>query len=258
MNEDPGAIPRDTCEQGQRDDLVSREDSSVIWMMRGFLLGLLFLGAMNALSFFFRSKGWGSLLGHRDPDDEAIGFPFLVWQEAGGYGSHMLRWPAFAMDIGAGIVFGLVLGAIAIWFKPALNQMMHRFRNKPREEVKLQFSVRGLLITTVLAALAAAGVRSFAARVEVLAAIYAVGPLALIILAYLPRKLSWQQRVAIIAPAAIVLIACAITLGHVLQVDFDKVLMGIFICWTPQTTFAALLAIAVMIHRETRLSQPLT
>lgn len=62
----------------------------------------------------------------------------------------------------------------------------------------------------------------FTPRVEVLAAIYALGPLALIVLAYLPRRLSWQQRVAILTPSALILIAVAITLGSALDVEFDK------------------------------------
>ena len=72
----------------------------------------------------------------------------------------------------------------------------------------------------------------------------------MIILAYLPRRLRWQQRVAILTPATFVLIAVAIALGTALDVDFDKVLMGIFICWTPQAAIAAIALTAWLLWRE--------
>ena len=47
------------------------DDSSAVWVIRGVVVGILLLGALNALSFFFRSQGWGSLLGTMQPYDEA-------------------------------------------------------------------------------------------------------------------------------------------------------------------------------------------
>ena len=230
-----------------------REDSSAMWMLRGIMVGILLIGSANALSFFFRSRGWGSLLGSRDPFDEAIGFPLTIWEEANGYGSHALQAVPFLVDIAFALLIGLLIGAIAVWQKPVLNRMMDRFRGQGKKRaLPMQFSLRGLMVTTVLAALAAAIARSFTPRVEILAAIYALGPIGLIGIAFLPRGLSWQQRVAVLTPAAVALIVVAIVLGHRLNVEFDKVMMGIFICWTPQSALAAIVLTGYIIYKEYR------
>ncbi len=231
----------------------SLQNSAVAWLVRGLVVGLLLLGSANALSFFFRSRGWGSLLGNRQGGDEAIGFPMIIWEEGAGYGSHPLKVVPFAVNVTTAVLLGLAIGAIAVWQRHSLNQIMDRFRDESAgDDVRLQFSVRGLLITTVLAALAAAAARTFTPRVEVLAAIYALGPAALILLAYVPRRLSWQQRVAILTPSAFMLIAFAITLGAVLNVEFDKVLMGVYICWTPQAAIGAVVLTTFILWREYR------
>lgn len=220
------------------------------------MVGAMVLGSANALSFFFRSQGWGSLLGSREVGDEAIGFPLTVWQEESGYNSHTLRVGPFLFDIATAILVGVALGMLAIRSRGTLNQIMDRFRGSSGEhDVRLQFSLRGLFITTVLAALAAGAARAFTPRVEVLAAIYAFGPLSLILFAYLPSKLSWQQRVAILTPSTFVLIAVAIALGHALSIEFDKVLMGIFICWTPQAAIGAVVLTTWLFIREYRALQ---
>lgn len=217
------------------------------WMIRGIFVGVLLIGSANALSFFFRSRGWGSLLGSREPYDEAIGFPLVVWEEAAGYSTHQLNTNAFAIDIAVGLGLGLLLGCLAVKTRPTLNRIIASMQTldessdtENREDAPIQFSLSGLLITTTLAAVAAALARSFTPRVEVLAAIYAVGPVTLVGLMFLPRRLSWQQRVGLLVPSTIVLIAVAIAVGNALNIEFDKVLLGIFICWTPQTTLAAL------------------
>lgn len=228
-------------------------DSKVAWMVRGVMVGVLLVGSANALSFFFRSKGWGSLLGDLEPADEAIGFPLLVWEEGHGYGSHALKVGPFILDIGVALLVGIVIGLLAISQRAKLNQIMDRFRGSGQASpIRLQFSLRGLMITTVVAALAAAAARSFTPQVIVLKAIYALGPIMLVGFAFLPRGFSWQQRVAILVPATVVLIAVAIAVGHALQVPFDKVLMGIFICWTPQSALAALALSTAILLREYR------
>ncbi len=256
----------DTMDPGSQSDADSQPDrldttmpdcslknSSWAWLLRGLMVGVLVIGSANAVSFFFRSRGWGSLLGNRELGDEAIGFPMMVWDEGAGYGSHPLKVFPAVIDIATALLLGLAIGLVAIWQRRTLNQIMDRFRSESAgADVRLQFSLRGLLITTVLAALAAAAVRSFTPRVEVLAAIYALGPAALIVLAYLPRRLSWEQRVAILTPAAVILIAIAIALGGVTEVEFDKVMMGIFICWTPQAAIGAVLLTTFLLVNEYR------
>jgi hypothetical protein len=229
------------------------QDSNAVWMMRGIMMGVLLIGSANALSFFFRSQGWGSLLGKRDPFDEAIGFPLTLWEESTGYGSHALRVVPFLVDITTALLVGGLIGFVAISQRATLNRIMERFRSGgAAHRVRLQFSLRGLLLTTVLAALTATLVRSFTPRVELLAAIYALGPAALVAFAFAPRRLSWQQRVAILTPTAVMLIVAAIALGSVLGIEFDKVMMGIFICWTPQSAIAAVLLISWLLVREYR------
>ena len=241
------------AQQSGADAKSQRDDPPWVWMTRGWMVGVLVLGSANAMSFFFRSRGWGSLLGDREFGDEAIGFPMTVWQEGGGYGSHVLRVTPFVVDVGTAILLGTLLGLVAVSQRRVLNEMMRRFRRQSAGGgMRLQFSLRGLLVTTVLAAFAAGAARVFTPRVEVLAAIYALGPLTLIVLAYLPRRLSWQQRVAIQTPSALILIAVAITLGSVLEVEFDKVLMGIFICWTPQAAIGAVALTAWILFWEYR------
>ena len=57
-------------------------------------------------------------------------------------------------------------------------------------------------------------------------------------------------------PSPVTLIAAAIALGQRLQVDFDKVMLGIFICWTPQTVVAAVSLTSWLLYRELRACRP--
>ncbi|MCO8124030.1 hypothetical protein NHH03_19960 [Stieleria sp. TO1_6] len=236
----------------QHPNALIRDDSALSWMVRGLLLGVLIIGTANALSFFFRSQGWGGLLGKLDPHDEAIGFPLTIWRESGGYGAHHLNVLPFIVCLALAVVLGSIAGVIAIANRHTLNQIMTRLVSQSHHDLKIQFSLRGLLIATVLAALAAAIVKTLTPRVELLAGIYALGPIALIAIAFIPRQLNWQQRVAILTPLTFVMIAIAITLGIRLGIEFDKVLMGIFICWTPQTAIAAVALSGWIMIREYR------
>lgn len=229
----------------------SRNDPAWMWVLRGLLFGTLLVGAANALSFFFRSEGWGSLLGKRSPNDEAIGFPLAIWEEAGGYGNHPIRWGALAACVVTAAAIGIIAGMIAAKKREMLNGILTRFsRNSQAQKIHLRFSIRGLMVTTMLAAFSVAAVRAFTPRVEVLASIYVFGPAAMIALAFLPRGWQWQQRVALLTPATIVLIVAAMALGQPLGVDFDKVMMGIFICWTPQSVLGAVVLTVWMLYRE--------
>ena len=48
-----------------------------------------------------------------------------------------------------------------------------------------------------------------------------------------------RKRVAILTPATFTLIAVTVAIGLKLDLDFDKVLKGVFVCWTPQCAAAA-------------------
>ncbi|MEL7266174.1 MAG: hypothetical protein AAFP69_15360, partial [Planctomycetota bacterium] len=67
-------------------DHTRPDDSAAKWFARGFAVGILLVGTSNALSFFVLSRGWGSLLGNRALDDEVIGVPLVLWNEADGIG----------------------------------------------------------------------------------------------------------------------------------------------------------------------------
>ena len=47
--------------------------------------GLLLMAGVTGLSFFFRSGGFGSLLGYEPLPTEAIGFPFEIWNDSKTY-----------------------------------------------------------------------------------------------------------------------------------------------------------------------------
>jgi hypothetical protein len=105
-------------------------------------------------------------------------------------------------------------------------------------------------MATALAAVTAAGIRyAIAGRAEVLGAIYLLGPWLLILIAFVPLGISWQARIGILVPTAVALMAAAIALGGHLSapIEFDKVLLGIFICWTPQTVVAAIVLVGSLV-----------
>jgi hypothetical protein len=116
----------------------------------------------------------------------------------------------------------------------------------------IQFSMRGIFLAMVLAAVIAAIGRSLKPSWEILASIYLLAPLGLVLFALLPYRISWQHRCVILTPAAMAIIGVAMFIGSRIGVDFDKVLMGIFICWTPQSALAAIGLLAVIYHAEAK------
>ena len=234
------------------------------WFLRGFLVGALFCAALNALSYFFRSDGWGNLLGTTPQHREALGFPWQIWEHGNNYGGYFADYRAVAWDAAFGAAIGMVCGLIALRRRERLNRLVEEFDRTPTTPPgNFQFSLRGLMLATALVALLAAiGRHDSAARPEVLGAIYLLGPWVLVMIAFLPRRIPWQQRVMILIPAAVVMILAAVATGAGLNrsLEFDKVLLGIFICWTPQSAFVAIavsLAI-VLFHRvqPTKLDRP--
>jgi hypothetical protein len=113
------------------------------------------------------------------------------------------------------------------------------------------------MIATALAAVVATIARHYAARSETLIAIYTLGPALLVAIVMLPRHLSWQKRVVLIIPATVTLIAAAIAVGTAMGMEFDKVLMGIFLCWTPQSALAAIALTASLLYIQVRQSSKL-
>ena len=217
-------------------------DSPQRWFLRGTAVGLLLMASINALSYFVRSADWSSLVGQPKSLQESVGFPFMVWEAGNTYGGMFADYPKLGLNILIAVAIGSVIGSIAAHKTEFLNRMIQDFQAEAteRQHQPIQFSLRSLMIATTIAAVVATLARHFAARPETLIAIYALGPVCLVATAMLPRRLSWQKRVWIIIPATLTLIAVAISVGNAMNMEFDKVLMGIFLCWTPQSALAAI------------------
>jgi hypothetical protein len=216
--------------------------SPIVWFLRGTSLGALLMAAVNALSYFVRSEEWGSLVGMQSKyGSESLGFPFQVWESGNTYGGMFADYSMIGLNTVVAVGVGMLLGAWAGWNACLLNRLLARaLQDQPEMTHRpVQFSLSGLLLVTTLSAIVASAASQMAIRPETLMVIYVLGPLGLIILAMMPRNINWQQRVVIITPATFCLIAIALAVGYKLQMEFDKVLMGIFLCWTPQSAFAA-------------------
>lgn len=214
------------------------------WFVRGFLVGILITASLTAVSYFFRSDGLGNLVGTTPQNREALGFPVELWESGNMYGGYFVDYLALLVDAAFALVAGVACGLVTLRNRIRLTRMVEEMEQAvarpPRRSV--QFSMRALLLATGLAAVVAAGARyAIAGRAEVLGIIYLLGPWLLVIIAFLPLAMSWQQRVYVLIPSALLLMGGAVAIGVSLEpkIEFDKVLMGIFICWTPQSVLAA-------------------
>ncbi|MEL7267376.1 MAG: hypothetical protein AAFP69_21560, partial [Planctomycetota bacterium] len=70
----------------------------------------------------------------------------------------------------------------------------------PRAPARFRFTIQGMMVTTTIAALSFAALRSLTPQPQYLAVIYVAGPILLVLGAFLPRGLTWQQRVKLILP----------------------------------------------------------
>ena len=215
------------------------------WFLRGFLVGILISGSLTAVSYFFRSERGGNLLGTTPQHYEALGFPCTLWETGNMYGGLFVDLRALLVNA----LFSAALGAscgLATWlFRGRLTDLVERLEQTmtARQQGRLQFSLKGLLTLSGLAALMAAGAHyALAGHPAVLGIIYALGPWILILIAFLPMGLGWQHRVAILLPMAPLLILAAVAAGASVKppLEFDKVLLYIFVCWTPQSVLVAI------------------
>jgi hypothetical protein len=226
------------------------------WFARGVMVGILFCAALNAISYFVRSDDGGNLLGTQPDRVEAIGFPVEIWESGNAYNGFYVDYPALSINATFAAAVGCVCGLILIRMRDQLNQLVADFEwQEQSKRTNFQFSMRALLILTSLVALIAAlGRYALAGRPEVLGVIYLLGPWILVMIAFLPKRIPWQQRVMILVPTAILMILAAVMIGSSLARfrDFDQVLMGIFVCWTPQSVIVATaLTIAILVtHRR--------
>lgn len=249
-------MPNEFDSVDRRQQFLAEFGSKPRWFVRGLAVGMLFMASLNALSYFVRSEHWGSLVGKAQPRGESIGFPFEIWESGNMYGGLFADYPMIGINILVAVVVSMPIAILTTMKADWLNQLMlDSFESEINEDAgdsetqPIQFSIQSLMIATTVAAVFAMIASRFAARKETLVVIYALGPLCLVLIAMLPRRLSWQQRVVILMPCTFALIAVALAVGQALSIDFDKVLMGIFLCWTPQSAIAAIvLTITVFVQ----------
>ena len=203
----------------------------------------MFIAAANALSYFFRTSGIADLIGSEQNVVEAMGFPFEIWSERnrGLYVDYAMVGLNFLVGIGLGSIFGIV----GVLLRHRFNQWVEQFEAQAANQTSasFQFSVKSLLLVTTVAAMLIAALTNWNGTPEVLLGIYFLGPLVLISISMLPRRLHWQQRVVVLTVLSAVMIGVAISTGIKLSVPLDRVMLGIFVSWTPQSTFAAFLIV---------------
>jgi len=201
------------------------------------------MAGVNGLSFFFRSGGFGSLLGYEPLPTEAIGFPFEIWNEAKTYRGFIVDYRAMGMNTLVALVPGIAFGMIGVWLRDNFNQHLYKFEQQEAnaKQLNLQFSTKTLLVITAVSAIAIAALSTWRESRITLAAIYLLAPAALIALAMLPDSIRWHWRAMLLIVVANATIGIAIASGISLGIPFEKVMFGIFVCWVPQSVFAAFL-----------------
>lgn len=208
------------------------------------------VAAANAVSYFFRTSGIADLIGPDQNVTEAIGFPYEIWRENKlYYKAFYLDYPKAGLNLLVGLGLGSIFGCIGLLLQSHFNRWVAEFeaKNTGMKRLSFQFSVKSLLVVTTIAALLIAALTSWNGTPQVLMAIYFLGPLVLILVAMLPRKIHWYHRVVVLTVLSFAMIAIAISSGNTLGVPLDRVMLGIFVSWTPQSTFAAFLLVVGLI-----------
>ena len=220
------------------------------WFGRGFLAGLMVTAAVNAISYFLLSDGILNLIGASQLQQEAIGFPFEVWRRGEGYGQFIVNFPAFYSNCATGVFFALIIGAIAANKKDFLNKVtvdaVSRESKADSGGSSFQFSIKSIFIATSIVALFLAVAMNISVDPKVLAAIFFVGPWAMVGLSMLPPGIKWQHRVTMMTIMAVIMIGVAIAIGGELGKPFDEVLMGVFISWTPQSVIGIIVLLSYL------------
>ena len=216
--------------------------TSLHWFGRGVAGGVMLIAAINALSYFFRTRSISDLIGKDQNVTESVGFPFEIWEEDKiYYGSMFVDYGGMAFNLLVGVLLGSLFGLIGVLLKSQFNRWVEDFEQNQRESkpLNLQFSVKSLLVMTTLAAVLIAIMTHWHGTPQVLIAIYFFGPISLVSIAMAPNRMRWQHRIVILTIIAFTMIGIALSSGIALGVSPDRVLLGIFVSWTPQSAFAA-------------------
>ena len=224
--------------------------------MGGFLL----MAGINGLSFFYRSGGFGSLLGYEPLPTEAIGFPMEIWNETKTYRGFIVDYRAMGTNVLFAMLPGILFGLIGVWYRDSFNQRIGEFEQQEAnaKQLSFQFSTQTLLVITTVVAVAIAALSAWRESRITLAAIYLLGPAAIIAIAMLPNNIRWVWRAVLLIISAVATIGVGIASGLALGIPFDKVMFGIFVCWVPQSVFAALLHTIWLIVETCRKPNPST
>lgn len=216
---------------------------------RAFLLVILFWAAANVLSYFVRSDGWGDLLGQAPQTTEAIGFPWLIWQEGGTLGNYSRL--ALVGNVVIALLSALAAAEIAAWLARRRDQDvavgdLHRDREASQHSAgrALQFRIRTLLALVVVEAIILGGIRSYGdARPALLAAIYLLGPSVLLAVGWRLRDVVPTHRNVALVVVGFLFVPAAAFLGESIEGigDFTRGLLGLFVCWVPQCVLLVVL-----------------
>jgi hypothetical protein len=213
------------------------------WFARGAAAGLMLFSTCDALSCFYLSSGYSDLFGvTQNATVEAAGFPFEIWREGANYGSGwVIDFPFAALNL----MFAGILIVTLGWLAASNSQRLSRVFVIPEAKLsrkrkrRMTFSVRGLMVATTIAAVFLGVTQMLGVSSWLLGTIYLAGPIVLILIAMAPVGLHWQQRIVILVLFAIVMLIGSVFVGNRLEMEFDRVLHGIYICWVPQSVIAA-------------------
>ena len=228
---------------------------------QAFLLVLLLWAAANALSYFARSDGWGNLLGQSPQNSQAIGFPWLIWQEGGTLGSYnrLALFGNVAAALLTASIAWIVAGRLTNPRLPAPSDDTGAKSQGPRPRRALQFQIRTLLALVVIEAIVLGGIRMYGdGRPALLAAIYLVGPSLLLAVAWRLRDVIPAHRNLALVLLGTLFVPAAAALGESIEGihDFTRGLLGLFVCWVPQCVLFSALLMAFGCPTEQLRSRP--
>ena len=213
------------------------------------------LAALNAISYFVLSEGLTDLVGLKPPVEEAIGFPFSIWEEGAANGPNAINFWGSVDNVLIGLCVGSVFGVIGVLLRHQFNDWVIEFESENRnvKPIHNQFSLKSILFWTAVSGLFIALLTRWNGSSLGLAAIYLFGPATLIGIAMFPAELHWRTRAVIVSVLSIGLILIAVRSGLKLNMQVDRVMLGFFVCWTPQTVFAAFAIVVASVAKAVRL-----
>ena len=230
--------------------------SAAHWFLRGFAGGIMLLAAINAASYFWLTPGYGDLVGYSDNTDEALGFPYEIWREGSVWGTHFVNYQHVAINLGAGAGLGIILGFFGIIGRAGFNQWVAEFEAEQHRDQQvsrtIQFSVKSLLFLTAVVAVFVSLLTRWSGSWEGLTLVYVAGPASLIGIAMFPDQIHWKLRAVIVSTLSLLVIGIALFSGYRLSMPLDRVMLGFFVCWTPQSVFAAFFITLGLIWRQWR------